>query len=399
MRSLLALGGFACRSLGRSFPSSVRLLQTSAALAKKSEQDFVDSARVFVRAGTGGQGSLKLGASGGDGGDVFVEARRGLQSLAAVSAAKRYRAQSGENANARLQARKGESVTIPVPPGTVVMLDSGAPLGDLSREGDCLLVARGGDGGSRRTNTAMGGLRGDALHIRLELKSIADVGLVGFPNAGKSSLLRAVSSARPAVANYPFTTLRPHIGKINYPDFSQILVADIPGLIEGAHENRGMGHNFLRHIERTAVLLFVLDVGGFQLSPRDPFRSAFESLTALVDEMSQYRAAMLDKPSIIAVNKMDTPESAAALSKFTQELASARESDPMFKSLGGVISISTATGEGIPELKAELARICQSLQKHQQRSGDAKESFEDKLLQRDQVLLNHYRDQAKLGRS
>ena len=117
--------------------------------------------------------------------------------------------------------------------------------------------------------------------------------------------------------------LRLQIGKINFPDFSQVLVADIPGLIEGAHANRGMGHNFLRHIERTAILLFVLDVGGFQLSPRDPFRTAFESLGALVDEMSQYRAAMLDKPSVIAVNKMDTEGAVEALEQLQTQLASA----------------------------------------------------------------------------
>ncbi|MFT7819411.1 GTP-binding protein 10 [Arapaima gigas] len=245
--------------------------------------NFVDNLRLYVKGGSGGMGLPRLGGQGGRGGDVWVVAQKGvtLKKIKDKHPQKRFLARTGTNSSVwALKGDKGEDQLIFAPPGVVVTTDDQKVLGELNAVGEKVLVARGGHGGTFHTGYLPS--KGQARHIRLDLKLIADVGLVGFPNAGKSSLLRKLSHATPHVASYPFTTLKPELGKIMYPDYKQISMADLPGLIEGAHMNKGMGHQFLKHVERTRQLVFVVDICGFQLSPKTPFRSAFETVQLLI---------------------------------------------------------------------------------------------------------------------
>lgn len=176
-------------------------------------------------------------------------------------------------------------------------------LGELNEEGETCLAAGGGLGGS--TGNQFLGQKGGSRIIKLDLKLIADIGLVGFPNAGKSTLLKALSRTNPKIASYPFTTISPQIGTIEYPDYRQITIADLPGLIEGAHKNIGMGHTFLKHVERTSLLLIIIDIFGFQLSHNHPRRNCLQNIYALNKELELYDPSLLEKPSILLVNKMD----------------------------------------------------------------------------------------------
>ena len=197
------------------------------------------------------------------------------------------------------------------------------------------------------------------MHITLELKAIADVGLVGFPNAGKSSLLTALSRARPKIASYPFTTLRPHVGAVQYEDHFCLRIADIPGLIEGAHANVGMGHAFLRHVERTQVLLFVIDVGGFQLSTGAPFRAALDTLRLLSRELALYQSdALGSRASVIALNKMDSPNAPALFDAFVEQLRVASDLSRFHAS--PIVGISAQRGDGLRELAHELRAIVET---------------------------------------
>ncbi|EGD74145.1 GTP-binding protein Obg [Salpingoeca rosetta] len=309
-----------------------------------SESSFVDRARIFVVGGTGGQGHKRMGSAGGDGGNVFVQADASIHNLRDIAQKHRFKAGPGDPGSKKYKSVPGEDVVVKVPVGTSIYLDSGRPMGDLTFHAETLLVARGGEGGSALTNQNYSGLKGDRLHIVLELKSIADVGLVGFPNAGKSSLLGALSRAKPRVANYPFTTLRPNIGVLQYDDFSQLRMADIPGLIEGAHENRGMGHAFLRHIERTKVLLYVIDVNGFQLGPDHPYRTATQTLALLAAELDHYDPNLRRScPAIVALNKMDLPDVEAKADEFCNACKQILPNTHVHR-------ISTQTGEGLPDL-------------------------------------------------
>ena len=197
-----------------------------------------------------------------------------------------------------------------------------------------------------------GGRRGEQYHVEFELQSIADIGLVGFPNAGKSSLLGRLSRARPTVASYAFTTLRPHIGVLQYPDYACLRIADLPGLIEGAHDNIGMGHACLRHVERTHALLYVLDVAGFRLGPDHAHRTAYECLTLLHDELRLYSPRLPSKSALIALNKMDRPQAQLLSAEFQQLVAS----DPRFSKVP-LVPISAATGLGLDELRQALRQV------------------------------------------
>nr|XP_031827053.1 GTP-binding protein 10 homolog isoform X2 [Nomia melanderi] len=180
-------------------------------------------------------------------------------------------------------------------------------VGEVNSDGAKLLVAKGGTGGCESTGYC--GLKGENRSIILDLKLIADVGLVGFPNAGKSTFLNVVSKAKPKIASYPFTTIKPQIGTISYKDYRQISIADLPGLIEGAHINKGMGHRFLKHVERTKLLLFIVDIQGFQLSYKHTHRTCLETVLLLNKEIELYKPDLLERPSMLLVNKMDTKDS------------------------------------------------------------------------------------------
>ncbi|XP_046741762.1 GTP-binding protein 10 homolog [Diprion similis] len=268
---------------------------------------FVDSLRLHVKGGTGGMGLPRFGGIGGRGGHVYLVAKEGenLKNLASKLKAHKLVAGAGGNSSQiQLLGKLGEDMTIPVPPGVSVISDQGVKLGELNEPGSKLIVAKGGIGGCRETGFS--GQKGEALHIHLDLKLIADACLVGFPNAGKSTLLKAVSRASPKIASYPFTTLRPHIGLIEYKDLRQISIADLPGLIEGAHINIGMGHRFLKHVERTKLMLIVVDIQGFRLSPKHVPRNCFETIVLLNKELELYKPDLLNMPAILVINKMDT---------------------------------------------------------------------------------------------
>ncbi|CAG9768548.1 unnamed protein product [Ceutorhynchus assimilis] len=273
------------------------------------KQGFRDSLRIFVSGGAGGHGLPKFGGIGGKGGDVLVEAKEGLtlEHVFKTNKTKRYAAPAGKSASANfILGPPGEDLVFQVPVGVSLVTEWGKKLGEINQDGQKLVIAKGGTGGHAKNGFL--GTRGQAYSVTLDLKLIADVGLVGFPNAGKSTFLGAVSQARPKVASYPFTTVKPHLGIIAYDDLRQISVADLPGLIEGAYANRGMGHEFLKHIERTKLLLMIVDINGFQLSHEYPHRSCLETIMLLTKELELYNEDLLKKPSILLVNKMDTTD-------------------------------------------------------------------------------------------
>ncbi|KAL1239240.1 GTP-binding protein [Trichinella pseudospiralis] len=261
-----------------------------------------DHLRIYVR---GGSGEVNKSAT--------------LHALAQNNPSKRFIAGKGSDSGKfRIFGEKGQDLVIPVPKGISVTADDGKLLGNLHHHGDRMLVALGGEGGS--TKSFYAGLKGEPHIIRLDLKLIADIGLVGFPNAGKSTLLKALSRAKPRIANYPFTTVRPQLGMMEYEDGRQISVADLPGLIEGSYMNVGMGHKFLKHVERTYLLLFVIDIEGFQLNAASPFRSALETYLLLNKEIELYNPQLVDKPSVICLNKMDVKGAAKTSAKFLSDL-------------------------------------------------------------------------------
>ncbi|XP_059363762.1 GTP-binding protein 10-like [Carassius carassius] len=324
--------------------------------------NFVDNIRLYVRGGSGGMGLPRLGGLGGNGGDVWVVAKKDitLKQIKDKHPNKRFTAGVGSNSSIHaLRGAKGEDSQVCAPVGISVTTDNGRILGELNCEGDKLLVAKGGHGGSLHSGFLPS--KGQTRQIRLDLKLIADLGLVGFPNAGKSSLLTALSHAKPRIASYPFTTLRPEIGKVMYDDHKQVSVADLPGLIEGAHVNKGMGHKFLKHVERTKQLMFVVDICGFQLASNTPFRSAFETVLLLNKELELYKEELLGKPAILVINKMDLPEAQGLLRELEAHLENQEESNHRFpedvipKSLmcfKHVVPVSATTGLGLPLLKS-----------------------------------------------
>ncbi|NXG47387.1 GTPBA protein, partial [Psilopogon haemacephalus] len=327
---------------------------------------FVDSLRLYVRGGAGGMGYPRLGGEGGRGGDVWLVARERatLKGLRQRYPHKRFVAGTGANSSVRaLKGDKGQDCEVDVPLGVSVLCEDGEQIGELNAAGERLLAARGGLGGSLATDFVPH--KGQRRIVCLDLKLIADVGLVGFPNAGKSSLLSKMSHAKPQVASYPFTTVQPELGKLMYKDYKQVSVADLPGLIEGAHANRGMGHKFLKHVERTKQLLLVVDISGFQLSIKAPFRTAFETVVLLTKELELYKEELLSKPALLAVNKMDLPGARENLCELEQQLQQPHNFFHLLEEemvptrtleFKDVIPVSTYTGEGIEELKACIRR-------------------------------------------
>lgn len=286
---------------------------------------FVDQARIFVKAGNGGNGAVSFyrgkyipkggpdGGNGGRGGSVYIKAKSGMTTLQNFRDKKKYLAENGEHGGKQKKAGKsGEDLTIEVPIGTVVRnYETGELLADLTEAGETVLLSKGGRGGvgntafatsTRQTPTfAKPGELVDGFYVSLELKILADVGLLGLPNVGKSTYLSVISRSQPKIANYHFTTLEPQLGIATVGDFS-FTVADIPGLIEGASEGAGLGHDFLRHIERTKMLVHVLDASGSE--GRDPY----EDFQMINRELREFSEILADKPQIVALNKIDLCE-------------------------------------------------------------------------------------------
>ncbi len=328
---------------------------------------FVDTARIRVKAGDGGRGAVSFrrekyvpaggpdGGDGGDGGDVVVAADASMRTLLDFRHRTHYVAESGgPGEGARRHGRDGASEVIRVPPGTVVRdVATGQVIADLVRAGQSVVVAKGGRGGKGNARFAtptrqvpryaQPGEQGEERWIDLELKLLADVGLVGFPNVGKSTLISRISAARPKIADYPFTTLVPNLGVVDLGEGRSFVVADIPGLVEGAHAGVGLGHEFLRHVERTRVLVHVLDLTWGE-SHADPLK-AFDIVQ---DELGRYSPSLALRPMIVAANKMDVPEGRARLGEVREALR-ARGFE--------VCAISALTGEGVQDLVARMASL------------------------------------------
>ena len=319
---------------------------------------FVDEVEIEVESGKGGQGMMSFrrepyvprggpdGGDGGRGGSVIMVADTSLGTLLDFRQSRRFRAKNGEaGQGSRKYGKSGEDLLVKVPVGTVVTdLDSGQVIADFVEEGERITVAVGGKGGKGnyhfRTSTnrapryAQPGLPGESRRLSLTLKLIADVGLVGLPNAGKSTLLSRVSRARPKIADYPFTTLVPNLGIVAAGDWRSFVLADIPGIVEGAHEGKGLGHRFLRHIERTRMLAIMIDIA--EPDPEVVYRT-------LLDELGAWSPTLLSKPRVFVYTKADTLEE------------SERPAPPAEETRAFVIS--SVTGEGVSDLVHELARI------------------------------------------
>jgi len=295
-------------------------------LANRARMKFIDYVRVHVKAGDGGSGMVSFrrekyiprggpdGGDGGRGGHVMFKADPQLATLLDLRYKKEYRAGRGENGKKkRMHGKDGQDLTIPVPVGTVLTdSESGDLIADLDRPGKEFIAARGGRGGLGNAHFATAtrqapryaqpGEPGEERGIIVELKLLADVGLIGLPNAGKSTLISVVSSARPKIADYPFTTLAPVLGVVKYGEHRSFVVADIPGLIEGAHRGVGLGFQFLRHVERTKVLLHLVDVS--QTAPGNPVRN-YEKINR---ELALYSPELLKKPQAIIASKIDSAD-------------------------------------------------------------------------------------------
>jgi GTP-binding protein len=329
--------------------------------------DYFDQATIEIRSGSGGNGSATFrrekfvprggpnGGDGGRGGHVYLEADPNLNTLLHFRFERKFTAEAGGHGGKnKMYGRQGRDVIVRVPPGTVVRtVIDGVPYSvDLERPGQRLLAARGGKGGLGNVHFASStrqaprlaelGEPGQELTLELELKLIADVGLVGFPNAGKSTLLSVISAARPKIANYPFTTLQPNLGIVDVGDYDRFVVADIPGLIEGAHAGVGLGHDFLRHVERTRVLVHLVDAAG--VDGRDPLED-YHQINA---ELRLYQQALAERPQVVALNKIDLPEAQANLARLRRELPVAAED---------LVTIAAATGEGIDALLRRVAAL------------------------------------------
>jgi len=325
---------------------------------------FIDEARILVKAGDGGNGCVAFrrekyvprgGPSGGDGGrggDVWMVASQHYNTLLHYRFNPEHKAGRGRHGEgSNKTGRDGESIELPVPVGTVVYDDeTGELLHDFTTPGERFLVARGGRGGRGNARFATPthqaptehelGEPGEERRLRLELKLLADVGLVGFPNAGKSTLISRISAARPKVADYPFTTLEPHLGVVRLEDDRSFVVADIPGLIEGAHEGHGLGIQFLKHIERTRLLAHLVDVS--ESSGRDPVHD-FEVIMA---ELASFSEELARKPMIVVATKMDVAQDPGRIEALKRH---ARRKRLRF------IPISAVTGAGLDKLKRVMA--------------------------------------------
>ena len=328
---------------------------------------FVDEARIWVKAGDGGNGCISFrrekyvpkggpdGGDGGRGGNVHFQAVEDKNTLLDFAGKHHWRAENGRHGQGKnMYGKDGEDLVIPVPPGTLIYdADLELLLKDLDKAGMKVLLCRGGKGGkgnkafatstNQAPRIAEPGKGGQERNLRLELKLIADVGLVGMPNAGKSTLLARCSAARPKIADYPFTTLEPVLGIVELSGFRRFVMADIPGLIEGASKGTGLGHDFLRHIERTKILVHLLDI--MPLDGSDPVAN-YHAIRA---ELAQYSEALAGKEEVIVANKIDLDPDDGRIEDLRSRLS------------GDVVPISAATGRGIKELAELLWQRVKSL--------------------------------------
>lgn len=328
---------------------------------------FIDKVKIYIKAGNGGNGSASLhtekyvanggpdGGDGGKGGDIVFEATTAENTLNAFHFQKHFRAEDGENGSRKnCYGKQGKDLIVRVPVGTVVKTVDGDIVADMYADGQRTIIAAGGKGGrgnrhfatARRQSPSFAehGVKTKEHEVVLELKTIADVGLVGFPNVGKSTLLSVVSDAKPKIANYHFTTLSPNLGVVGYYDKSFVM-ADIPGLIEGASEGAGLGHSFLRHIERTRILVHVLDISGSE--GRDPL----DDFELINHEIYTYDEALKDLPMVVVANKMDMPNAEENLARFKAKYGDKYTIIPMM----------TLIHEGVDKLLETLVGILETL--------------------------------------
>ncbi|KZE40017.1 GTPase Obg [Bhargavaea cecembensis] len=326
---------------------------------------FVDHVKIYVKGGDGGNGMVAFrrekyepmgGPAGGDGGkgaDVIFEVDEGLRTLMDFRYQRHFKAQRGEHGMSKsMHGKNAKDMTVKVPPGTTVTdAESGAIIADLTEHGQRAVIAKGGRGGRGNIRFATPanpapeisekGEPGYELEVVLELKVLADVGLVGFPSVGKSTLLSVVSAAKPKIGDYHFTTIVPNLGVVDSGDGRSFVMADLPGLIEGAHQGVGLGHQFLRHIERTRVIVHVIDMSGME--GRDPY----EDYETINEELEQYNLRLTERPQIVVANKMDMPEAEMNLAEFKEQIPSDVK----------VYPISAITRQGLSDLLYAVADL------------------------------------------
>ena len=335
---------------------------------------FVDRAEITVKAGNGGNGCCSFrreafvpkggpnGGDGGDGGDVVFVASTGELTLSDFVFNRHFSAENGGDGRSKdMHGRRGQNLVVKVPLGTIIRnKETGDILADIDEAGVEVVIAKGGRGGrgnarfatpsNRAPREHEHGEQTEPLELGLELKLIADVALVGYPNAGKSTLLSRISNAHPKVAAYPFTTLHPVIGVMEYPDFRKVTVADIPGLIDGAHLNRGLGHYFLRHIERTKILIYLVDLGG--VDGRDPN----DDVRILKNELEAYMEGLSSRAKIVLANKTDLVENQDAIDDFILNAEDGLE----------VIPISAKNDASFDQVKRRIRELLDELAAQQQ---------------------------------
>ena len=334
---------------------------------------FVDKAEIHLKAGKGGNGMVAFrreiyvpaggpsGGDGGKGGDIIFEVDEGMRTLMDFRYKKQYIAPNGEDGrNKNMYGKDGEDLVLRVPPGTLIReAKTGGIIADLTKSDERKVIARGGKGGKGnihfKTATrqaprfALAGEYGEELTVTLELKMIADVGLIGFPNVGKSTILSIVTSATPKIADYHFTTLTPNLGVVRTKYGDSFVLADIPGLIEGAHEGVGLGHDFLRHVDRTKLLIHVIDVSAIE--GRDPIEDFYK----INEELKLYSSKLMNKPQVVAANKTDIPQAEEHLEAFKKEV----------KKLGiEVFPVSAVTNKGLDELFTYVSKQLKEIEEN-----------------------------------
>lgn len=334
---------------------------------------FYDKTKINIKAGDGGSGCVAMrrekyvaeggpwGGDGGRGGSIILEGDEGLNTLVDFRYKRHFKSNRGQHGMGKgMHGRSGEDTVLRVPVGTIIRnAETNEIIADIVEPQQQVVVAKGGRGGrgnmrfataqNKAPTIAEKGEPGEELWISLELKLIADVGLVGFPNAGKSTIISSVSAAKPKIADYPFTTLVPNLGVVRLSDGESFVMADIPGLIEGAHQGVGLGHEFLRHVERTRLLIHVLDTAGTE--GRDPV----EDFHVINRELAQYDERLAKRPMVIAANKLDLPEAEENLKRLQQELGDKYE----------IFAVSAATVQGLDKLMQRVGELLKEIPKEE----------------------------------